>query len=94
MIDKSARMYIAGHRGLVGSAIWRRLEADGYSDLIGRTSRELDLRDREAVFTFFRAEHPQQVVHAAAKVGGILALRGWAWSWASGPGSEGLVALG
>lgn len=73
MIDKSARMYIAGHRGLVGSAVWRRLEADGYSDLIGRTSREVDLRDRDAVFAFFRAEQPQQVVLAAAKVGGILA---------------------
>ena len=73
MIDKGARTYIAGHRGLVGSAIWRRLEADGYSDLVGRTSGELDLRDREAVFSYLRATRPQQIVLAAAKVGGILA---------------------
>jgi GDP-L-fucose synthase len=72
-VDKSARVYVAGHRGLAGSAIWRRLEADGYTRLVGRTSAELDLRDREAVFDFFRAEAPQQVIIAAARVGGILA---------------------
>ena len=73
MVDKSATVYVAGHRGLAGSAIWRRLEADGYTRLVGRTSAELDLRDREAVFDFFRAERPRHVILAAARVGGILA---------------------
>jgi len=72
-LDKSATAYVAGHRGLAGSAIWRRLEAGGYSQLVGRTSAELDLRDREAVFDFFRATRPRLVVLAAARVGGILA---------------------
>lgn len=72
-IDKSATVYVAGHRGLAGSAIWRRLEAGGYARLVGRTSAELDLRDREAVFDFFRAERPRIVILAAARVGGILA---------------------
>ena len=73
IVDKSATVYVAGHRGLAGSAIWRRLEADGYTRLVGRTSAELDLRDREAVFDFFRAERPRHVILAAARVGGILA---------------------
>lgn len=73
MVDKSATVYVAGHRGLAGSAIWRRLEADGYTRLVGRASAELDLRDREAVFDFFRAERPRHVILAAARVGGILA---------------------
>lgn len=68
-----ARVYVAGHRGLVGSAIMRRLEADGYNKLIGYTSQELDLTDRAAVESFFRHERPQYVFLAAAKVGGILA---------------------
>jgi GDP-L-fucose synthase len=72
-VDKGATMYVAGHRGLAGSAIWRRLEAGGYTRLVGRTSAELDLRDREAVFDFFRAERPRYVILAAARVGGILA---------------------
>ena len=72
-LDKSATVYVAGHRGLAGSAIWRRLEAGGYTRLVGRTSAELDLRDREAVFDFFRAERPRLVILAAARVGGILA---------------------
>ncbi|MEP7738189.1 GDP-L-fucose synthase [Nocardioides sp. 31GB23] len=72
-LDRSARTYIAGHRGLVGSAIWRRMEAAGFESLVGRSSSELDLRDRNAVFEFFAAEQPQHVVLAAAKVGGILA---------------------
>jgi len=72
-IDKDATVYVAGHRGLAGSAIWRRLEAEGYTRLVGRTSAELDLRHREAVFDFFRAERPGLVVLAAARVGGILA---------------------
>jgi len=72
-IDKAARFYIAGHRGLVGSAIWRAAEAAGFENLIGRTSSELDLRDREATMAFFEAERPDVVVMAAARVGGILA---------------------
>lgn len=72
-LDMGATVYVAGHRGLAGSAIWRRLDAGGYTRLVGRTSAELDLRDREAVFDFFRAERPQVVVLAAARVGGILA---------------------
>jgi GDP-L-fucose synthase len=72
-LSRSAAFYIAGHRGLVGSAIWRNLKREGFSDLIGRTSSELDLKDREAVFKFFSDSKPQYVVLAAAKVGGILA---------------------
>ncbi len=72
-LERSSKFYVAGHRGLVGSAIWRRLEAEGFSDLVGRSSAELDLKDRDAVFAFFAAEKPKYVVLAAAKVGGILA---------------------
>jgi GDP-L-fucose synthase len=72
-IDKASRFYIAGHRGLVGSAVWRAAQAAGFTDLIGRTSSELDLCDREATMAFFEAERPQVVVMAAARVGGILA---------------------
>ncbi|WP_448809356.1 GDP-L-fucose synthase family protein [Agromyces bauzanensis] len=72
-LDRAATFYVAGHRGLVGSAIWRKLQASGFTDLIGRTSAELDLRDRDAVFTFFRETRPRYVALAAAKVGGILA---------------------
>lgn len=72
-LERNGRFYVAGHRGLVGSAIWRLLEARGFTNLIGRTSAELDLRNRDAVFAFFRQEKPRYVVLAAAKVGGILA---------------------
>jgi GDP-L-fucose synthase len=72
-LDRDARFYVAGHRGLVGSAIWRRLEAEGFTDLLGRSSGELDLKDRAAVFAFFEETTPRYVVLAAAKVGGILA---------------------
>ncbi|KUG61205.1 GDP-fucose synthetase [Kocuria rosea subsp. polaris] len=72
-LDRTAPFYVAGHRGLVGSAIWRRLQAEGFTDLIGRTSSELDLKDRDAVFAFFAQAKPRYVVLAAAKVGGILA---------------------
>jgi GDP-L-fucose synthase len=71
--DKAAATYVAGHRGLVGSAIWRRLEADGYSNLIGRTSGEVDLREREATFDLLREVRPRYLILAAARVGGILA---------------------
>ena len=72
-MDKLARVYIAGHKGLVGSALTRALTAKGYTNLIVRTSKELDLRDRAAVTAFFAAEKPDYVFLAAAKVGGILA---------------------
>ncbi|HEU0131830.1 MAG TPA: GDP-L-fucose synthase [Mycobacteriales bacterium] len=68
-----ARIYVAGHRGMVGSAVWRLLASRGHTGLIGRTSAELDLRDRAAVEAFFAAERPTHVVLAAAKVGGIVA---------------------
>ena len=73
MIYKSDKIYIAGHRGMVGSACWRALEAEGYTNLIGKTSKELDLRDQKAVEDFLRAEKPVAIIDAAAKVGGILA---------------------
>jgi GDP-L-fucose synthase len=72
-LDRDARVYVAGHRGLVGSAIVRKLHAEGFGDVVGRTSAELDLRDRDAVFEFFGEVQPRYVVLAAAKVGGIMA---------------------
>lgn len=72
-LDRSATFYVAGHRGLVGSAIWRNLQSAGFTNLLGRTSAELDLKNREAVFAFFEQTKPRYVVLAAAKVGGILA---------------------
>jgi GDP-L-fucose synthase len=72
-----ARIYVAGHRGLVGSAIVRRLRTEGYENLLCRTSGELDLRDQAAVARFFRKERPDYVFLAAAKVGGIVANNGY-----------------
>lgn len=72
-LDRAEPFYVAGHRGLVGSAIWRKLDGEGFTNLIGRTSSELDLKDREAVFEFFEQSKPRYVILAAAKVGGILA---------------------
>ncbi|HML77881.1 GDP-L-fucose synthase [Geobacter sulfurreducens] len=72
-MDRNARIYVAGHRGLVGSAIVRKLTAEGYGNLLLRTSGELDLRDQAAVTAFFAAEQPDCVFLAAAKVGGIVA---------------------
>jgi GDP-L-fucose synthase len=72
-LDRDATFYVAGHRGLVGSAIWRTLVAEGFSDVVGRSSSELDLKDRDAVFDLFADVRPRYVVLAAAKVGGILA---------------------
>jgi GDP-L-fucose synthase len=68
-----ARIYVAGHRGLVGSAIWRNLQASGFTRLLGRTRAELNLLDTAAVREFYRCEKPEYVFIAAAKVGGILA---------------------
>jgi len=72
-LDRDATFYVAGHRGLVGSAIVRKLKAEGFTDVIGRTSAELDLKDREAVFAYFAQTKPRYVALAAAKVGGIVA---------------------
>ncbi len=72
-VEKSDKIYVAGHRGMVGSAIWRALEAKGYTNLIGATSKELDLRSQADVEAFFEREKPAVVVLAAAKVGGIMA---------------------
>ncbi len=72
-LDRGAPFYVAGHRGLVGSSVWRKLESAGFSRLLGQTSAELDLCDREAVFDFFAREKPTNVILAAAKVGGIAA---------------------
>lgn len=73
MMKKNSKIYIAGHRGLVGSAIWNNLIAKGYTNLIGRTHRELDLMDGQAVKYFFEIEKPDYVILAAAHVGGIVA---------------------
>ena len=70
-MDNNSKVYVAGSRGLVGSAIVRRLRADGYSNIIERTSKELDLRNQVLVDEFFRVERPEYVFLAAAKVGGI-----------------------
>ena len=72
-LKKTTKIYIAGHRGMVGSAVWRALEFKGYSNLIGKTSAELDLRNQQAVINFYKKEQPEVVIDAAAKVGGILA---------------------
>ncbi len=72
-MEKDSKIYIAGHRGMVGSAILRKLQLEGYQNLITRTSTELDLRSQQAVDGFFRQENPDYVVLAAAKVGGIVA---------------------
>ena len=72
-LSKTSKIYIAGHHGLVGSAIWKNLEARGYSQLIGRSHSELDLTNQQAVDDFFKTERPDAVVLAAAFVGGIMA---------------------
>ncbi|WP_375033112.1 GDP-L-fucose synthase family protein [Flavobacterium sp. LAR06] len=73
MIDKNAAIYIAGHQGMVGSAIWRTLKAKGYHNLIGASSKELDLREQEDVRDFLQKIKPDVIIDAAAKVGGIMA---------------------
>src|SRR5688500_13869 len=70
-ISKTARIYVAGHRGLVGSAIFRELQRQGYSHVIGKSRTELNLQDTAAVNSFFESERPEYVFLAAAKVGGI-----------------------
>lgn len=73
MLDKKSKIYVAGHLGLVGSAIWNNLKTRGYDNLVGRTHKELDLTDQYAVKKFFDEEQPEAVVLAAAFVGGIMA---------------------
>jgi len=72
-MNKKTKIYIAGHRGMVGSAVWRALEEKGYTNLLGKKSSELDLRNQQAVNDFYNKEKPEVVIDAAAKVGGILA---------------------
>lgn len=72
-VEKEAKVYVAGHRGMVGSAIYRKLRAEGFVNIIVRTSKELDLRDQTQVSSFFSEEKPDYVFLAAAKVGGIVA---------------------
>lgn len=72
-LDRDATFYVAGHRGLAGSAIVRRLERAGFKDIVGRSSTDLDLRDRDAAFDFFAEAKPKYVALAAARVGGIMA---------------------
>ena len=72
MLSKDSKIYIAGHHGLVGSAIWNNLKKRGYNNLVGRSHKELDLTDQYAVQKFFDEERPDAVVLAAAFVGGIM----------------------
>jgi len=72
-MNKNTKIYIAGHRGMVGRAIWRTLKKNGYENLVGRSSSELDLKNQAAVLAFFTSEKPAIVINAAARVGGILA---------------------
>jgi len=72
-MNLNSKIYIAGHRGMVGSAIWRILSAKGYTNLVGRSSAELDLRNQQAVRDYISTEQPDVVIDAAARVGGILA---------------------
>ena len=73
MLNKNSKIYIAGHNGMVGSACWKALEAKGYKNLIGFSSKELDLRNQNDVFEVLAKEKPSAIIDAAAKVGGILA---------------------
>jgi GDP-L-fucose synthase len=73
MLSKNAKIYIAGHRGMVGSACWRAMDSAGYSNLLGKTSKELDLRNQREVNDFIQKERPEVIIDAAARVGGILA---------------------
>jgi GDP-L-fucose synthase len=72
-VERDAKIYVAGHRGLVGGAIWRRLQAAGFRNMVARSSQDLDLRDQAAVTGFFDRERPENVFLAAARVGGIRA---------------------
>ena len=73
MISNKSKIYVAGHNGMVGSAIWNKLKQYGYTNLVGKTYTEMDLKDQKSVFAFYRKENPEIVIDAAARVGGILA---------------------
>lgn len=73
MINKASKIYIAGHKGMVGSACWKVLESAGFTNLIGKSSKDLDLRNQIEVKNFLKSEKPYAIINAAAKVGGILA---------------------
>ncbi len=73
MFNRNTKIYIAGHKGMVGAAIWRLLEKSGYSNILGKTSKEMDLRSQSDVNEFLESEKPGVIIDAAAKVGGILA---------------------
>ena len=75
MMHKDAKICIAGHRGMLGSAVWRALEKKGYTQLIGKTSASLDLRNQQAVLDFYKNEKPEVVINAAARVGGIFYIK-------------------
>ena len=70
MLSKNSKIYIAGHRGMVGSACWRTIERAGYKNLIGKSSGELDLRNQQAVNQFIKAEQPSVVIDAAQELAG------------------------
>jgi len=72
-MNKETKIYIAGHKGMVGSSIWRKLSSEGYTNLVGKSSKELDLTNQAAVNAFFDTEKPEVVIDAAARVGGIMA---------------------
>ena len=72
-MEQNSKIYIAGHRGMVGSAVWRALEKEGYRNLLGRTSKDLDLRNQASVNDFIAKEKPDVIIDAAARVGGIMA---------------------
>jgi len=80
-MNNNSKIYIAGHRGMVGSAIKRKLKSEGYNNLLYRNSSELDLRNQQQVQTFFEEEKPDVVIDAAARVGGILANRDYPWQF-------------
>ena len=73
-MDKNEKIFVAGHRGMVGSAILRKLQSEGFTNLVTRSSSELDLRNQQAVREFFEEEQPTYVFLAAAKVGGIFSV--------------------
>ncbi|PAU93180.1 GDP-fucose synthetase [Aliifodinibius salipaludis] len=81
MITKDSKIYIAGHRGMVGSAVKRKLKNEGYENLVYRTSSDLDLRNQQAVQGFFDQEKPDIVIDAAARVGGIMANKEYPWQF-------------
>ena len=80
-MNKESKIYIAGHRGMVGSAVVRQLKREGFNNLITRRSSELDLRNQKSVREFFESEEPDIVIDAAARVGGILANRDYPWQF-------------